>query len=73
MQDSIFKTRNGATKKVARVISEKNHGPFNESDDWSMEPIAIPFVAPSTLPNCNIIHVNYRIQVLFICENVIHS
>ena len=42
---------------------EKAHGAFDDQDIWTNEPFLIPGLAPSTLPHCNLIHIQYRIQV----------
>jgi len=53
----------GIEEESERIIKEMKHGPFGPSDLWANEPILIPYVAPSGLPYCNIIHISYRIEV----------
>lgn len=46
-----------------RVLTQKVHGKFRETDTWHNEPFEIPPVVPFTLPNCKIIDVYYKIRV----------
>lgn len=46
-----------------RTVIVKEHGSFNESDNWSNEPILIPPIPPSDLPHCKIIKIEYKFQV----------
>ena len=62
IQITAFHARN-KSKIVEKVLGELQRGPFGESELWDHVPIGIPPVPPTSLPYCNIINIDYRIEV----------
>ena len=61
---SVFRDKQfGIEESYRRIIKEVRHEAFEDSDVWTNEPFFIPGLAPSTLPNCNIIHIQYCFEV----------
>ena len=54
----------GHTKIVERILGEQKRGEFNALEVWEEHPIRVPAVAPSNLPFCQIININYLIRVI---------
>ena len=54
----------GKTRIVERVLAEKERGPFDQYETWQRASIQIPPVVISNLPHCDVISVDYRLEVL---------
>lgn len=62
---TTYRTHGGSKKKETSVCASLMHGPISPggSDVWNGDKLVIPPLPPSQLPGCNIIIIDYFVQV----------
>lgn len=62
---TTYRTHGGSKKRETHEIASLRHGPISAGghDVWSGEMLLVPPVPPSFLPYCNIIEIDYIVQL----------
>ena len=61
-QNVIYKVRRATKKTVLNLFTLKQEG-SDSGSKWNRFAFAVPTVPPSALPNCNLIDIQYVLEV----------